>query len=105
MLRMPEVAANATDAVLAEWLIDEGAAYAAGDALATVETDKALVDVEADSDGVVLKALVTPGTRVEVGSPIAVLGAPGEALDSSAVEAAAPPSVVEVAEPVVEVLA
>lgn len=78
LLRMPEVAANATEAVLADWSVPENVAFAAQDSLATVETEKALVDVEADQAGVVLKALVRPGSQVEVGSPIAVLGDPGE---------------------------
>jgi len=76
---MPEVAANATEAVLAEWLVGENAEFAALDTIATVETEKALVDVEAEDAGVVLKTLVPPGALVEVGAPIAVLGAPGEA--------------------------
>ena len=80
VLRMPEVAANATEAVLAEWLVGENAEFAALDTIATVETEKALVDVEADDAGVVLKTLVPPGALVEVGTPIAVLGAPGEAV-------------------------
>lgn len=78
---MPGVSANATEAVLAEWLVAESGEFAGGDALATVETDKALVEVEADAAGVVLKALVEPGSQVEVGAPIAVLGAPGEQVD------------------------
>ena len=78
LLRMPEVAANATEAVLADWSVPENVAFAAQDSLATVETEKALVDVEADQAGVVLKALVPPGSQVEVGAPIAVLGDPGE---------------------------
>lgn len=78
LLRMPEVAANATEAVLADWSVPENVAFAAQDSLATVETEKALVDVEADQAGVVLKALVHPGSQVEVGAPIAVLGDPGE---------------------------
>lgn len=78
---MPEVAAAATEAVLTEWLLPEGAEFAAADALATVETDKALVDVEADAAGVVLRTLVEPGSQVEIGAPIAVLGAPGEQID------------------------
>lgn len=78
VLRMPSVSANATEAVLAEWLVPEATEFGAADALATVETDKALVDVEADAAGVVLKTLVTAGSQVEVGAPIAVLGAPGE---------------------------
>jgi pyruvate dehydrogenase E2 component (dihydrolipoamide acetyltransferase) len=78
VLRMPEVAANATEAVLAEWMVAEHGTFAATDTLATVETEKALVDVEAEEDGVVLKALVPAGAQVEVGAPIAVLGDPGE---------------------------
>ena len=84
VLRMPGVSANATEAVLAEWLVAESAEFAAADALATVETDKALVDVEAETAGVVLKTLVTPGSQVEVGAPIAVLGAVGEQVDDLA---------------------
>lgn len=78
LLRMPEVAAGATEAVLAEWIVAERGEFAAADTLATVETDKAMVDVEAEDPGVVLKTLVAPGAHVEVGAPIAVLGQPGE---------------------------
>jgi pyruvate dehydrogenase E2 component (dihydrolipoamide acetyltransferase) len=85
VLRMPGVAANATEAVLAEWLVAENSAFASGGALATVETDKALVDVEADDDGVLVRALVPAGVSVAVGDPIAVLGAPGETVDVDAV--------------------
>src|SRR5436305_5016003 len=78
VLRMPELAANATEAVLSEWLVEESGDFSALDALATVETEKAAVEVEADADGRVLKTLVPPGAQVEVGDPIAVLGERGE---------------------------
>ena len=78
LLRMPEVAANATEAVLADWLVAENVHFAAADPIASVETEKAVVDVEAEDAGVVLKTLVPPGAQVKVGAPIAVLGAPGE---------------------------
>ncbi len=81
VLRMPGVAANATDAVLSEWLVQESADFAAADPIATIETEKAAVDVEADAAGRVLKTLVPPGAQVEVGDPIAVLGDPGEQVD------------------------
>jgi pyruvate dehydrogenase E2 component (dihydrolipoamide acetyltransferase) len=81
VLRMPGVAANATEAVLSEWLVEESGDFAAADALATVETEKAAVDVEADVAGRVLKTLVPPGAQVAVGDPIAVLGEPGERVD------------------------
>lgn len=78
LLRMPGVAANATEAVLAEWRVEESGDFAVSDAIATVETEKAMVDVEADQAGRVLKTLVPPGAQVEVGDPIAILGDPGE---------------------------
>ncbi|MFF2852357.1 dihydrolipoamide acetyltransferase family protein [Streptomyces sp. NPDC058001] len=78
LLRMPEVAAGSTAAVLSGWPIADGASFSAGDALVVVETDKAEVDVPATMDGSLLKTLVPAGTEVEVGSPIAVITTPGE---------------------------
>ena len=78
LMRMPEVAAGGTSAVLHEWSVAERAEFAPDDVLATVETDKAVVDVEADQPGVVVKLLVPSGSTVEVGAPIAVLADPGE---------------------------
>jgi pyruvate dehydrogenase E2 component (dihydrolipoamide acetyltransferase) len=81
VLRMPGVAADATEAVLSEWLVEESGEFAASDALATVETEKAAVDIEAEAAGRVLKTLVPPGAQVEVGAPIAVLAEVGEHVD------------------------
>jgi pyruvate dehydrogenase E2 component (dihydrolipoamide acetyltransferase) len=87
ILRMPEVAANATDAVLATWVVPVGQAFAAGDPIVAVETEKAIVDVPAEAAGVMLRHLVAEGAQVEVGAPIAVLGAAGEVVDVDAVVA------------------
>ena len=78
LLRMPEIAAATTSAVLAQWPIAENTPYSAKDVIATVETDKAVVDVEAEADGVILRRLVAEGTEVAVGSAIAVLARHGE---------------------------
>ena len=78
LLRMPEVAANTLEATLSEWLVTEDAEFADGDAIATVETDKAAVEVPADGAGVLVRTLVGPGTTVEVGAPMALIAAPGE---------------------------
>ena len=78
LLRMPEVAAGATEAVLSTWNVAIGAEFAAGEAIVTVETDKAVVDVEAETAGVMLRQLVEDGNHVEVGSPIAVYAGVGE---------------------------
>lgn len=78
LLRMPGVAASAVEAVLSEWPIPENTPFRSADSIATVETEKAVVDVPADADGVILKTLVPAGATVEVGAPIALLGTPGE---------------------------
>jgi pyruvate dehydrogenase E2 component (dihydrolipoamide acetyltransferase) len=73
LLRMPEIAAATTSAVLAGWPVPVNTPFSASDVIATVETDKAVVDVEAESDGVILRTLVTEGTEVDVGTAIALL--------------------------------
>jgi pyruvate dehydrogenase E2 component (dihydrolipoamide acetyltransferase) len=78
LLRMPEVAANTLEATLSEWLLAEDAAFSDGDSIATVETDKAAVDVPAEGHGVLVRTLVRPGTTVAVGAPMALIAAPGE---------------------------
>jgi pyruvate dehydrogenase E2 component (dihydrolipoamide acetyltransferase) len=72
------VAANTLEATLSEWLLTEDAEFADGDAIATVETDKAAVEVPADGAGVLVRTLVGPGTMVAVGAPMALIAAPGE---------------------------
>jgi pyruvate dehydrogenase E2 component (dihydrolipoamide acetyltransferase) len=51
IMRMPEVLANATEAIIAKWLVEEGAAFTAGQPLAEAETEKALVEVPPTSMG------------------------------------------------------
>jgi len=55
LLRMPEVAANTPEATLVSWTVAENVPYSAADAIATVETAKAVVEVEAESDGIIFK--------------------------------------------------
>ena len=78
LLRMPGVSADADTALLESWSVAAGDAVSRGTALATVETDKALVEIEAESDAVVHTLLVEGGATVTVGDPIAVLAEPGE---------------------------
>jgi pyruvate dehydrogenase E2 component (dihydrolipoamide acetyltransferase) len=102
VLRMPEVAANTEEAILQSWNVGLNARYAAGDPIVTVETEKAVVEVEAEGEGVLLRLLVDAGSTVAVGTPIAIWGAPGEtasavdalvaSLGTEAVPTAAPPS-------------
>ena len=78
ILRMPEVAANATHATLVRWIKAEGEPFLAGDCIAEIETDKAVIEVNALEDGVLGKILAPAGSDHAVGAPIAALLAPGE---------------------------
>jgi pyruvate dehydrogenase E2 component (dihydrolipoamide acetyltransferase) len=75
---MPDVAADSDEGVLAAWLVEESARFDAAQTIAYVETQDELFSVEAGRPGVLLKALVDPGTPVEPGTPIGVLGEPWE---------------------------
>lgn len=106
ILRMPEVLANATEAVVSAWTVAEGSAFSTGDTLAEVETEKALVDLPAEQDGILGRILARPGETTEVGAPIAVLISKGETeadIDAAlGAVAAGDPQRVSVPEPVVE---
>src|SRR3954466_382335 len=79
---MPEFAAtDNSEATLSQWVVPVGEAFRASDTIVVVETAKAAVDVEAEADGVLLRTLVAEGTEIKVGDPIALLGAPGEAVE------------------------
>jgi pyruvate dehydrogenase E2 component (dihydrolipoamide acetyltransferase) len=78
LLRMPEVAAGVESVVLSSWSVAQDEAFSEKDVIAVLETDKAVVDVEAESDGVVLRKLVVEGADVPVGDPIALVARPGD---------------------------
>jgi len=78
IMRMPEVLANATEAIISKWLIKEGDSFTLGQAIAEVETEKALVEVPAETAGILGKYLAQDGAFVQVGAPIAILLAAGE---------------------------
>jgi pyruvate dehydrogenase E2 component (dihydrolipoamide acetyltransferase) len=90
VMRMPEVIADTTEALIESWLVAEGGTVEAGAPIAEVETEKAVVEISAELDGVVLRHLVQAGTRTAVGAPIAVIVAKGEGeVDIDAILAAA----------------
>ncbi|HEV7185342.1 MAG: dihydrolipoamide acetyltransferase family protein [Actinomycetales bacterium] len=95
---MPEVLANATEAVVAAWTVELGAPFTAGQTIAEIETEKALVDLPAEQDGILGRIIARPGDATQVGAPIAVLITVGEtdAEIDTALGAAVPEAVLEV---------
>lgn len=90
---MPSLGADMDSGTLLEWLVHPGDQVHRGDLMAVVDTDKAAVEIESFTDGVVDRLLVEPGTRVPVGQALAVIaeGVDGAALPASAATTAAPP--------------
>jgi pyruvate dehydrogenase E2 component (dihydrolipoamide acetyltransferase) len=76
-LTMPKLSDSVADAVIVKWLKSPGEAFHRGDALLEVETDKATVVYEAETDGTLETILVPEGGTAAVGAPIAALAGAG----------------------------
>jgi pyruvate dehydrogenase E2 component (dihydrolipoamide acetyltransferase) len=72
-LTMPKLSDSMADAVIVRWLVAPGDAFARGEALMEVETDKATVVYEAEADGTLDAILVPEGATAAIGEPIATL--------------------------------
>lgn len=75
---MPKLGFDMAEGTLVRWVISEGEEVKKGAVLAEIETDKATVEVEANTSGTLLRHLVEQGSVVPVNTPIAVIGQPGE---------------------------
>ena len=91
---MPKLSDSMSEAVIVAWLKRPGDKFARGEPLVEVETDKATVVYEAESDGVLAEILVAEGNAAALGAPIARLGGEGgddaELVDPTPVTAVAP---------------
>lgn len=83
IVRMPEVATGAAEAAIQSWLVEVGAPVAAGQAIVEIETEKAVVEYEAERAGTLAGILLPAGDAAGVGVPIAVLAEEGESLDAA----------------------
>jgi pyruvate dehydrogenase E2 component (dihydrolipoamide acetyltransferase) len=84
IIEMPKLSDTMTTGTLAKWLKKEGETVKTGDMIASVETDKATMEVECFDDGVILKTFVNEGDSVPVGAPMCAVGKPGEAIPGAA---------------------
>ena len=77
-LKMPQMGYDMEEGTVVRWLKEEGSTVTRNEAVAEIETDKAVVEFESDSEGVLLKIVAPEGTIVPVGQTIAVVGIVGE---------------------------
>lgn len=75
---MPKLSDTMEEGTIISWYVDEGDEVKAGDAIAEVETDKAVMDLQSFSSGILRKKLLEPGQSAPIGHLIAVLGTADE---------------------------
>jgi pyruvate dehydrogenase E2 component (dihydrolipoamide acetyltransferase) len=80
---MPALEMGQETGKLVSWLKKEGESVTKGEPLLEVETDKAVLDVEAAADGVLAGVTGEIGTDIPVGQVIAWIVAPGESTPAS----------------------
>ncbi|MFJ1461026.1 dihydrolipoamide acetyltransferase family protein [Nocardia sp. N2S4-5] len=94
-ITMPRLSDTMEDGVIASWLKQVGDQVTRGEVLAEIETDKALMELEAYDDGVLEQILADAGARVPIGEPIAIVGdgtAPSPSAGAQGVSAASSPA-------------
>lgn len=72
-IRLPRMGITMEAGVIVEWLKQPGAAIVKGEAIAQVETDKAVQELEAPASGILARILVPAGVKVPVETAIAEL--------------------------------
>src|SRR6188472_2452633 len=86
-VKLPRLGQGMESGTIVRWLKTEGDAVSKGEPLYELDTDKVTQEVEAESDGVLLKIVVADG-EVDVGTTVGIIGAQDE--DVSALADAAP---------------
>jgi len=73
VVEMPALSPTMEEGTLVNWNVAVGEEVGAGDSLADIETDKAVMSFDSSEDGYVAKLLVTDGTQAKVGVPLMVI--------------------------------
>ena len=86
---MPKLSPTMEEGQIARWLKKEGDKVSMGEPLAEIDTDKATMEMQALSNGVLRKILINEGESAPLGQLIAVIGEPDEDISSVLNEAPA----------------
>jgi pyruvate dehydrogenase E2 component (dihydrolipoamide acetyltransferase) len=76
--QMPSLGADMEAGTLVEWRKKPGDVVKRGDIIADVETQKGLIEIEVFDDGVIGELLIKEGTKVPVGTVMAIIKTNGE---------------------------
>jgi pyruvate dehydrogenase E2 component (dihydrolipoamide acetyltransferase) len=83
---MPRLSDSMEEGTVLKWLVDEGGEVKRGEALVEIETDKANMTYEADTDGTLVEIVAKEGDTLAIGEVIARIGEAGEAKGGGAEE-------------------
>ncbi|MBE7439862.1 MAG: 2-oxo acid dehydrogenase subunit E2 [Spirochaetales bacterium] len=78
IFELTQLSPTMEEGTFVRWTKKVGDAVEPGDILAEVETDKAVMEMEAYDSGILLVQLSKPGDRMPVGSPMGIIGEAGE---------------------------
>jgi len=95
---MPKLSPTMEEGQVARWLKKEGDKVSMGEPIAEIDTDKATMEMQALSAGVLRKVLVQEGDSAPLGQPIAIIGEPDEDISELLKAAPAAPPAKETAE-------
>jgi pyruvate dehydrogenase E2 component (dihydrolipoyllysine-residue acetyltransferase) len=76
---MPRLSDSMEEGTVLKWLVEEGGEVKRGEPLVEIETDKANMTYEADTDGTLIEIVAQEGDTLAIGETIARIGEPGEA--------------------------
>jgi pyruvate dehydrogenase E2 component (dihydrolipoamide acetyltransferase) len=80
LIPIPKLGQSEETVKIEKWRVKEGDKIKKGDILFEVETDKAVLEVESQFEGTLLKIVIPAGKEVPVMATAAVIGNPGEAI-------------------------
>ncbi len=95
VIKMPKLTDTMTEGTVVTWEKSIGERITRGTIVATVETDKAIMDVEVFREGYLSGPIVPAGTTVPVGTPIAYLVASEAEVKREETVAGSPPTEVQ----------
>jgi pyruvate dehydrogenase E2 component (dihydrolipoamide acetyltransferase) len=76
---MPRLSDSMEEGTVLKWLVEEGNEVKRGEPLVEIETDKANMTYEADTDGTLIEVVAQEGDTLPIGEVIARIGDPSEA--------------------------
>src|SRR3954454_18787739 len=77
-IKMPQQSDTMTEGTVVKWLKNEGDKIKAGETVAEIETDKAVMEMESSTAGTLAAVVVPAGQKVPVGTVLALIATGSE---------------------------